>query len=143
MSANARKTAEKSRKGGSQNRDFVRLDVLLPVYFNVLSDPAQRMHLSPPNLGSSINLSAGGMLLATDRELAAATRLLVTFTLFQGEPEVFTEAEVLFTERQQDGALRKYLSHLAFLYKDKEVQDKVTRFIFDRQRNLKRQGLLS
>jgi hypothetical protein len=69
------------------------------------------------------------------------TRLVTTFGLFHGEPEVWTEAEVLFTERQQEGAVRRYLSHLAFDSPDKDFQDRVMRFIIDRQRKLKRQGL--
>jgi c-di-GMP-binding flagellar brake protein YcgR len=129
---------EKKPKKAPQNREFIRLDVLLPVSFTLVNDPAQRLRLTLPNLGFSINLSSGGMLLATDRELPEGTRLQVSFSLFHGEPEVWCDAKVLFTERQQEGAVRRYLSHLTFVSPDRDFQDKVMRFVFDRQRRLKR-----
>jgi c-di-GMP-binding flagellar brake protein YcgR len=124
-----------------QQRDFVRVDVLLPVSFTLVENTAQRLRLTMPNLGFSINLSVGGMLLATDRELPVGTKISATFGLFHGEPEVWTEADVLFTERQQEGAVRRYLTHLVFDSADRDFQDKVMRFIVDRQRKLKHQGL--
>jgi hypothetical protein len=133
--------AEKKNPKAGQKRSFVRLDVLLPVSFTLLADQAQRMRLSPPSLGFSINLSSGGMLLASDRELAQGAKLMVSFPLLHGEPEAWCEAEVLFTERQQEGAVRRFLSHLLFSSPDQEFQDRVMQFIFDRQRKLKSQGV--
>ncbi len=125
----------------AQKRNFVRVDVLLPVSFNVVNEQSQRLRRNAPNLGCSVNLSSGGMLLATDRELPTGTRLLLTFPLFEGEAEVWTDALVLVSQRQQEGALKKFLCHLSFDSPDKDTQDKIMKFIFEKQRSLRRQGI--
>jgi c-di-GMP-binding flagellar brake protein YcgR len=122
----------------SQRREFHRLEILMPVSYKLMSEQALRGHSSRPELGSTINLSLGGMLIGTAHEIQPKSRLFCTFKLFAGEPEIWVEGLALDTQAQPEGAVFKYLSHLRFDHPGRETEQALGRFIMQKQKESRR-----
>jgi c-di-GMP-binding flagellar brake protein YcgR len=126
------------RLPASQRRNFHRLEILLPVSFKLLSEQAARGNHSRPDLGSSINLSLGGLLLGSGREIPAKSRVFCTFKLWPQEAEIWIEAIALDSQAQPEGAIFKWLTHLRFDHLPKEVEQALGRFMAQKQKELRR-----
>lgn len=130
----------KSRSGAQQRKTF-RVEVLLPVSWKSVSELAQLGTRSQPHSGSTINLSAGGLLMGAQTEIQVGSRVFLTMRLDPKEAEVWTEAICLDCEHQAEGAIYKYLAHLRYEGLSREAQTAMERFITGRQARLRRLNL--
>ncbi len=110
----------------------------MPVSYKLVSEQASRGHLGQPDLGSTINLSLGGLLLGGSKEIPAKSRVFCTFKLLAGEPEVWAEAMALDSLRQPEGAVFSWLSHLKFDHLPRPSEQALGRFIMAKQKEIRR-----
>jgi len=126
------------KRAASQRRAFHRLEILMPVSYKLVAEQALRGPLTRPELGSTLNLSLGGMLIGTAHEIQPRSRLFCTFKLFAGEPEIWVEAVALDSQAQPEGAVFPFLSHLRFDHPGRETEQALGRFIMQKQKELRR-----
>lgn len=119
-----------------QRRNHVRLEISLPVYLRALEEK------STISAGRTIDISGGGILLVTSAEWPRAQDLIwLRIELPRREP-VICKARVVRTNRRQVRGVNRY--YIACQFEDiREGQrDLIVGFIFARQRELIRRGLL-
>ncbi len=130
----------KSRSGPQQRKTF-RVEALLPISWKSITDLAQLGTRSQPRSGSTINISAGGILMGSQEEILVSSRVFLTMRLDPNEPELWTEALCLHCEKQAEGAIFKYLVHLRYDGLAPEARTSLERFITSRQTKLRRLNL--
>ena len=112
----------------------------MPVSYKLVSEQALRGHLNRPDLGSTINISLGGLLLGSDKEIPAKSRVFCTFKLLPADAEVWTEAVALTSQPQPEGAIFRWLTHLRFDHLPREVEQALGRFMMQKQKELRRRS---
>lgn len=120
-----------------QRRGHVRVEAALTVSFRLLSDNNNDFSAY---LAQTINISAGGLLLATDIKLKTGQMLLLDLFLPEADG-VSCKAKTVrvFTEADSPIKGRAGLQYEDISEKDR---DKIARFVFSRQRELIKKGLL-
>lgn len=123
-----------------QKRSFVRLDVVLPVrYRSYTGNPVMEQGF---NVGRTLNLSSGGMLLVVPKPLPTGAKLDLGIEIGDGKI-LYVPGRVLSgSDQTLEGIVRRE-EKIAFVDVDEETQDAVMRFILEEQRRQKRQRSLS
>lgn len=120
-----------------QRRGHVRVEAGLTLSLRLLSDNNNDFSAC---LAHTINISAGGLLLATDKKLKKGQMVLLD--LFLPEAEVVSckaKTVRVFSEADSPVKGRAGLQYEDISEKDR---DKIARFVFSRQRELIKKGLL-
>lgn len=87
------------------------------------------------------NLSAGGMLVVSENKIELGAILGVVFPLGSGQRNIDALSRVVWASEDGTGKLR-YKAGCQFLNLETRQQDNITRFIFAKQSELRRSGLL-
>ncbi|MDN5293814.1 MAG: hypothetical protein PWQ91_1798 [Eubacteriales bacterium] len=122
-----------------QRRRFVRFEVRLPVKFYLLDNQYNPL---PPQLeGFTVNISGGGILLATEAEVKIGDQLQLEIAFPDG---TIIEAVGRVVRLQEVWEDRKAINYagIEFILLSSRDQDTITRFIFQQQRLLRAKGLL-
>lgn len=122
-----------------QRRNFIRMDVKLPVTL-------QRLNGEYAGTGESFtvttaDLSGGGMLFTTSNELAAGDLLEGTIEL-TGKDNIKVIGRIVRIIENPPKAEHRFSAGFEFIAIDEADRDKIIRYIFDQQRELRRKGLL-
>lgn len=88
------------------------------------------------------DLSAGGTLIASATPLERGDILRLRFPLGNGSPNLTVLAEVIWTEHDLFARKHRYKAGCKFLDLELKEQDRIARFIFAKQLELRRRGLL-
>ncbi|WP_003544042.1 flagellar brake protein [Desulfotomaculum nigrificans] len=121
-----------------QLRQFVRVPVSLDV--NYALPPANN---EPPTFekGFTVDLSAGGMKLATKQSIRPGTTILVCFTIKarkQKQPEELKLLGKVIRSELVDPELNTYHSGIQFIDITRQQQDLIMAFLFERMAQIKR-----
>jgi c-di-GMP-binding flagellar brake protein YcgR len=93
--------------------------------------------------GALVDLSAGGFQVVTRGGLPPETRLLARFTLGQASGHLMVDALVLRDyDRTSDLGVTSHRAHLKFVDLGEKERDRLIRFIFQRERELRQKGVL-
>lgn len=109
-----------------QKRNAFRLDVLLDVQYNVLSDDD---HILKSNKGTCVNISIGGMCLLSKEALEPKDKLYLSFSL--SNKSLSFNAEVLCVDKPNEQG--QYIHHIHFLDLDDDIEQ-LNKLIFEKQR---------
>lgn len=122
-----------------QLRDFVRLDVNLPVEY-VLSRPEAVPEQEPKSLteGRTIDLSGGGALIITQEAYPAGSKL--DLVLHLPKHVIFAEAEVVRTIERNSAD--EFCLGVRFTAIEERDREHIVRYIFTEQRKRRRKGLI-
>jgi c-di-GMP-binding flagellar brake protein YcgR len=97
----------------------------------------------PTTTGQLVDLSAGGMQVVTKTGLPAAERVLCRFTLSRLLGHLMVDARVLRDyERVSDVGVTSHRAHLQFLDMTAKDRDRLIKFVFQRERELRQKGVL-
>lgn len=119
-----------------QQRNYVRLDVMIPVIMVVDDGQGQKKTFR----AVTKDLSGGGALVVLREELNVGTKCFLVLTVPDSK-EVKTAGEIVRIDRPQpDGDI--YWTAVKFLSLRETERDLIIRFIFKKQLELKRKGLL-
>lgn len=88
------------------------------------------------------DLSAGGMLLASATPLQPGTLISVSFPLPDGRPDITAMARVVWSGFDELARTYRHRAGCKFLDLRTGDQDRIVRFIFEKQTQLRRWGLL-
>ncbi len=122
-----------------QRRKFFRLKVVLPLTFKILGDS----QISEDNLqgekvpvykGYCMDISGGGLKLVTNQELGHQTLITCCVPLLDGAI-IDVKGKVIRT-LPLEGLALKYGYGIAFVDIDPKTQDKLIKFVFEKQRDL-------
>ncbi len=116
-----------------QERDFVRVDVLLAAKYSRVLDGKPE----GSRTGQVTNISGGGVLLVTDQPLAVGERVWLAFKV--DDTLLETLGSVRRVEAVPDAG---YGSGVAFENIDDKSRQVIIQFVFKRQLELKRKGLV-
>lgn len=119
-----------------QRRFWVRMPVTLQVGFAVENAEGQAIEGS----GKSIDLSGGGMLMATEMELQPGQILYLAFEL-QGSGQIVCKGRVLRTFRDEHTGKSGVKAAMEFFDLGERSRDRIVKFIFDRQREWIKKGV--
>lgn len=122
-----------------QRRNFVRLDTRVKVLFCRLDNRFERK--GSPGEGVSVDISGGGMMFMCDEVLSSGDVLDAEVFLGQSEKVRAIGRVVRFTENPPKTKM-KYSVGFEFTVIEESERDKIIRFIFNQQRELRRKGLL-
>lgn len=93
--------------------------------------------------GQLVDLSAGGMQVTSKEGLPAGTKVLARFTLSREFGHLMVDAMVLRDlERVSDVGVRSHRSHCQFQELNDKDRDKLIKFVFQRERELRQKGVL-
>lgn len=114
-----------------QRRQMYRLPVVLPVVYKpVGSEEAHK--------GNTVDLSGGGLCLASDQRLERGTELELSFSMPDG-CEITGRGRVVLVNEGRDGqGPPRYLHGVAFQELPEAVQERIVSFIFAEQRERRR-----
>lgn len=119
----------------NQKREFVRLNIALPVRFRIIDEEGEG---NPDKIeeGVTIDISAGGALLYTPTKLQVGQKLEIELQ--------FSEDESFFCQAHIIRLFKTDQIRIAIEYDDvSEAQrDKIFRFIFEKQREWIKKGIL-
>lgn len=119
----------------NQKRRFVRLDVVMPVkYRRYTGNPVFQSNF---NVGRTINLSVGGVRLSVSTPIPVGTKLDMEIELSDSVKPYAVGKVVGGEEKVIDGISRR-IEKISFLEVDKEVQDLMMKYIFNRLRKVVR-----
>jgi c-di-GMP-binding flagellar brake protein YcgR len=97
----------------------------------------------PSLKGQLVDLSAGGMQVLTRDGLPGGARVLARFALTRELGYLMPDAEVLRDyERVSDVGVKSHRSHLRFVDLPTRDQERLVRFVFQRERELRQKGVL-
>ncbi|NLJ67202.1 MAG: hypothetical protein GX340_07820 [Clostridiales bacterium] len=121
-----------------QRREYYRLKVVLPVTSRVLDDDIEKE--SQFIKGYSIDISGGGLKLSTDYYLELNTLVECHIDLDKGE-ELIIKGKVVRVN-QANSPDHKYELGISFCCITRKVRDDLIRFIFSKQREIRKKGLI-
>jgi len=97
----------------------------------------------PTTTGQLVDLSAGGMQVVTKTGLPVGQRILSRFTLSRQLGHLMVDARVLRDyERTSDVGVTSHRAHLQFLDMTDKDRDRLIKFVFQRERELRQKGVL-
>ncbi len=127
----------------AQRRDFVRLDILLPVRYGVLPEPSVIAEPAAWRMGKARDISGGGLLLSTTQSIEMQTWIALDLALPGGLALRTTGRVVRAVEppalKREPGVI---WYGVQFSGMERRLQDRLVRFIFDEQLKLRRKGLI-
>lgn len=120
----------------AQKRTYVRLNINLPVRFQYAIRPDDQVIK-----GISVDISAGGILFTTSEKPQIGDKLQVE--LFLNDQEIIcSQAQVIRVFDHEDCGPRNYRVAVEFLDISENQRDRIFKFIFEKQREWLRKGLL-
>lgn len=123
----------------TQRRNFVRVESHLSIVANQLDEAFEPV--AETFSGITIDLSGGGLMFVCNTVLKYADILDVTIYLSENESVKALSKVVRFVENPQK-AKQKYSVGLEFTVIEESERDKIIKFIFNKQRALRKKGLL-
>jgi c-di-GMP-binding flagellar brake protein YcgR len=97
----------------------------------------------PTTAGSLVDISAGGMQVVTKAGLPAGTKVLARFTLSRQAGHLMIDAKVLRDyERVSDVGVTSHRAHCQFVDLSEKDRDRLIKFVFQRERELRQKGVL-
>lgn len=120
----------------AQKRNWVRVDITLPVLFQYLDRDDDSIYR-----GLSVDISAGGILLSSAYQCHAGEKLKVDLFLTE-KMEVSLVARVVRAFDKDEKALQGYRVALEFEDITEIQRDRIFKFVFNKQRENIRKGLL-
>jgi c-di-GMP-binding flagellar brake protein YcgR len=97
----------------------------------------------PTTSGQLVDLSAGGMQVVTKTGLPVGGRVLCRFTLSRQLGHVMVDARVLRDyQRTSDVGVTSHRAHLQFVDVTDKDRDRLIKFVFQRERELRLKGVL-
>lgn len=117
-----------------QQRQYFRLDVLLPLAFKVLPKDTEDYNVDelPKVHGTAVNISIGGMNMVCEDQLRKGDLLLVSFNFM--DTFIETEAEVLFLGEKNN--VGTFSHRMRFPNLDNTMKNTLSKLIFEKQRQL-------
>ncbi len=119
----------------AQKRNWVRLDISLPLNFEYLDRDDDKKYQ-----GFTVDISAGGLLLSSSYQCHAAERLKIELFLKEEKP-VSLVARVVRAFDKDEKALHGYRVALEFEDISEIQRDRIFKFVFNKQRENIRKGL--
>ncbi len=121
-----------------QRRRYVRINGEIPIEIKVVKrpDPAKPMPKLDRNSIREKNISGGGMLMVTQESLERGTVLQILMEFPTGRVKVMGEVRRV----QKNVETEEYEVGLAFLDLNEKDRDKVVKYVYNRQIDLKRKG---
>jgi c-di-GMP-binding flagellar brake protein YcgR len=102
-----------------------------------------RGKFGPTTTGHLVDLSAGGMQVVTRTGLPIGVRVLSRFTLSRQLGHLMVDARVLRAyERTSDVGVTSHRAHLQFVDLPAKDRDRLIKFVFQRERELRQKGVL-
>jgi c-di-GMP-binding flagellar brake protein YcgR len=123
----------------TQRRNFVRFYARLNISFNLITEYIT--DYSQTFTGETIDISGGGLMMATDTKVPKEEMIDVQLKLSSDNVVSAVGRVVRLTDRNESGNPR-YLLGLVFDVIEEKDRDKIIRFIFEKQRELRQRGLL-
>jgi len=123
----------------TQRRNFVRLDVGLSIVFTQIDDDSKPM--GETFSGTTVDLSGGGAMFVCNTLLKHGVILDIAIYFSKNDSVKALGRVVRFTEKPSH-TKQKYSVGLEFTVIEESERDKIIRFIFNRQRELRKKGLL-
>jgi len=123
----------------TQRRNFVRLDSKLPVSFVVIND--ELVEAGNPQRGTTLDISGGGIRFETSEHLPEGTVLDLNIEL-SGTGKVSALGKVVRAVASGNKGKNTYVIGVQFMIIEEKERDKIIRYIFDKQRELRQRGLL-
>lgn len=120
----------------AQKRHSVRLAINLPVQFSFLEGNDDSVYQ-----GLTVDISAGGLLFSTSQSLKAGERLKVELSL-SDQMKISSVARVVRIFHKDEGTQHRYGVAVEFEDITETQRDKIFKFVFDKQREWIRKGLL-
>ncbi len=122
-----------------QRRNFVRLDTRLPISLNKFN---KNLHPGKELFsGTAFDISGGGMMFGCNTPLECGDVLEATINLNR-QITVKTLGRVVRVMHNPPKSREKYSVGFEFRVIEEPVRDKIIRFIFNQQRELRKKGLL-
>lgn len=119
-----------------QKRHSVRLNISLPIQFRYLDRNDDKVYK-----GLTVDISAGGVLFSSSQACESGERIKVELELNE-QIKISAVALVVRSFNKDEDALRGYRVAVKFEDLTENQRDKIFRFIFDKQREWIRKGLL-
>lgn len=120
----------------AQRREFVRLEISLPIRFSLLTDKAAQGPYEP---GTTLDLSAGGVCFLSRLQLEEGQLLNLCLNL--GDGEFSCRAQVVRGSRAEAG-VQNYATAVKFIEITDNLRDHIVGFVFAKQREWIKKGLL-
>lgn len=120
----------------AQRREFVRLEISMPIWFNPAAANEARDACEP---GTTIDLSAGGICFVSRITIEAGQLLNLCLNL--GDAEFSCKAEVVRCNRTESGG-HNYAIAVKFIEITDNLRDHIVAFVFAKQREWIKKGLL-
>jgi c-di-GMP-binding flagellar brake protein YcgR len=123
----------------TQRRNFVRLDSNLSLVFNIISDELDEA--GKPLKGLTLDISGGGTRFESNLSLPEGIVLEMNINL----PRIGTVSalgKVVRTTATKNSVKKHYIIGVQFMIIEEKERDKIIRYIFDKQRELRQRGLL-
>jgi c-di-GMP-binding flagellar brake protein YcgR len=124
-------------KSVQQKREYVRLSINLPLRYQLLDTD----NITPIIQGYTIDISAGGLLFITPHELLRSNQLELEITL-NDEEIIRCTAKVVRVSIEEIDCLKRFKVAVGYEDITEAQRDKIFKFIFDKQREWIRKGLI-
>lgn len=116
-----------------QLRSWVRIDVSIPVVARLLSTPNNDKIENVALNGRITDLSGGGLAMILPQQFVLGSVVSVSFTMGSQNIQEF-QSEVVRVATIGDAADSKYSHSISFTDERKEIQEKIVRYVFEKQR---------
>lgn len=117
-----------------QRRKFVRVPIIRPLKYRILDKDG----VSDPKNGYMIDLSGGGLLFNAQENLPSKTIVLMQTTI--GSEDLEIPGLIIRSTREDDKDM--YRVSVQFHQISEKTRDKIIRYVFDLQREMRKKGLV-
>ncbi|NPV28226.1 MAG: hypothetical protein HPY58_00950 [Firmicutes bacterium] len=123
-----------------QRRNYLRIPVALPLTFSILED-LEHAARSEIFRAETVDLSGGGVMIKSPVKLSKDEYLEIELTLPR-KGTINLVGRVVRTQETKDQGGLFYLVGIDFVVIDESDRDRIIAFVFERQRELRRKGLV-
>ncbi|MCR4797675.1 MAG: flagellar brake domain-containing protein [Lachnospiraceae bacterium] len=136
-----------------QRREYYRLNCLIPIVFDGLTDPSNEMDsdeaqeiikegtfMKQTADGTIVDISGGGMRVVSPTHMSDVSFCLLHFSLHfdTGTEEFNLLAKLIACTQVNDSS--KYAYRFKFIFSESRVQERIIRYIFEEERRIRRKG---
>ncbi|MDW7675078.1 MAG: flagellar brake domain-containing protein [Bacillota bacterium] len=124
-----------------QRRDFVRINVVMPLKFGITSGRFDDLAEVELHEAKTIDISGGGLKLLTKVQIKEHNLLKINLSL-SGEMLILYGKAVRVSAMSEEHLQGLYAVGVQFINIPESDRDKIIKFVFDWQRQMRRKGLL-
>lgn len=125
-----------------QRRNYVRIECSIPVQYAVIDNSEELDQDLVFQTGRTLDISGGGLRLFTNHSLEQEQKLFIKLKLLKDDEIEIKGKVIRLLDIDEETKKKRFIYGIEFIDINERDRDKIISFIFEKQRQLRRKGLI-